>query len=351
MSRKRIGRLLFAGSLVLSLQVWAGGLIATTIGQLSSVTQSVVQPLLTSDSLDPLSGLIEQSSLDALRHTWVRLQGTNVMNAVGATSYSATITVDGVQREYVVVRPDPAPPSSALLFILHGNGGTAASMANISEVSDYVATQGFWAVLPQGLNDAWLDDPSADSEADVNFISALIDALVNAGGIDPSRVYAAGFSNGGFMTARLACELSDKIAAFGMVSATFRKGLPPNCAPAVQRPKVLILGTSDAIVPYSATLAINSIQSGTAAMSFWSAQQGCSSPSTISLPDSTDDGTTVQLRTYASCSSGADLRLYTVNGGGHAWPGGWVYFPLIGRTSTDIAATGIIWSFAGAYHL
>ena len=53
---------------------------------------------------------------------------------------------------------------------------------------------------------------------DTGFIDALISLLQTRHPIDPDRVYAVGFSNGGMMSMQLACHLSHRIAAFGLVS-------------------------------------------------------------------------------------------------------------------------------------
>ena len=67
------------------------------------------------------------------------------------------------------------------------------------------------------------------------------------------------------------------------------------------------------------------------------------------LPTLVNDGTTVQLTDYTGCTAGNDLRLYTVDNGGHAWPNGLTQ--SVGKTTQNLDATGIIWSFASAYHL
>lgn len=292
--------------------------------------------------IDPLTGALIISN-GPLAHTLIRLNGNYVVTSPGTTAYTASVVVDGVTRSYLVLRPSPAPTAAPVLLLLHGNGGTPANMANLAVISDFVASQGMWAVMPAALNGVWGDDPATDGDADVRFISQLIDTLVAGGGINANRIYAAGLSNGGFMTERLACELSDRIAAFGMVAASLRTGLAAHCAPAVQRPKAFILGTADPIVPYRG---IADIESATATLAFWAAQQGCTSATTTPLPVTVNDGTTVDELTYASCSS-APLRLYTVNGGGHAWPGGWQYLPVpvIGTTSNNLMATGVLWLF------
>jgi polyhydroxybutyrate depolymerase len=335
-------------ALIICSPVQATRLLGKMAGGTLSTGETVGQPV-----LDPVTGLLIPGTDGVLQHAMIRVNGTYVVMAPGEAAYGASITVGGVSRSYVVVRPDPAPTSPLpMLLILHGNGGTAANMADLAVVADYVATQGFWAVMPQAQNGVWDDDPSNSPDDDVRFISSLIDSLASAGGIDATRVYASGLSNGGFMMDRLACDLSDKIAAFGMVSATIRTGVINACSPVVQRPKLFILGTADPIVPYNGWGILSDIQSATVAVNFWAAQQGCSSPSTTALPVTVNDGTSVDLESFASCARGGSLRLYTVNGGGHAWPGGWQYLPVpvIGATSGNISATGIIWNFVSLYH-
>ncbi len=309
---------------------------------LSTSVEAAVKAAVVTGNIDPVSGILTTSGV--IRYTYPKINGTAVATPAGTTSYTATITVDGAARSYTVLRPNPAPASAPLLLLLHPNGTSAETMTNLTEVAPFVLTQGFWAVMPSANNGKWNDDPSNSSADDVDFISALIDALV-AQGVDATRVYAAGYSNGGFMSERLACQLSGKIAAFGIDAATLRSGLAGVCAPAVQRPKLYILGTSDPIVPYDG---VANLYSALNTMAFWVAQQHCGGTVASSLPDIANDKTTVQLTDYTGCTAGQALKLYTVTGGGHAWPGGLTQ--SVGTTSQDISATGLIWSFAAAYH-
>ena len=48
----------------------------------------------------------------------------------------------------------------------------------------------------------------------------------------------------------------------------------------------------------------------------------------------------------SACSQGAEVRLCTVDGGGHTWPGGFdVPIPWIGYQTQDISATDEILAF------
>ena len=97
---------------------------------------------------------------------------------------------------------------------------------------------------------------------DVGFINALIDEMIRRYSIDESRIYAAGFSNGGMMALNLACRLSHRIAAFGVVSGgpmvnlvavgslTVNSWQCPWGARQGKVPVMFIHGKSDTITPH-----------------------------------------------------------------------------------------------------
>ena len=293
-------------------------------------------------TVNPVNGELTLSG--SLGYSYPSLNGTYVAAATGTTVYAASLTVGGQTRSYDVMRPNPARSGAPVLILLTALNTSPETMANLTEVTNFVATQGFWAVLPAPNNGQWHDDASYQPDDDVNFVSAVIDALV-AQGVDATRIYAAGYSDGGFMTDRLACELSNKIAAFGIDAATLIKTAPTYCKPAVQRPKLVIMGTADNVVSYDGGTYTDS---AAAAMSYWNGEQHCGGMVASTLPTIASDGTSVQLDNYTGCTAGQALKLYTVANGGHAWPGGLTQ--SVGKTSENLNATGLIWSFAAAFH-
>ena len=60
-----------------------------------------------------------------------------------------------------------------------------------------------------------------------------------------------------------------------------------------------------------------------------------------------DDGTVIRRVTYSGCKAGASVVSYTVEGGGHTWPGGKQYAPalMIGKTSHNLDASEVLWEF------
>ena len=85
-------------------------------------------------------------------------------------------------------------------------------------------------------------------------------------------------------------------------------------------------------------------------VAFWVRHNGCEKkPTLTALPDTApDDGTTVRRAAHTGGRAGAAVVLYTINGGGHTWPGGSQYLPkrIIGPgLPGDLDANAVIWQF------
>ena len=176
--------------------------------------------------------------------------------------------------------------------------------------------------------------------------------------VDRDRVCVTGMSNGGFMSLRLACELSTQISGAGIVAATLPSGAEKLCLP--RRPVTILMfnGTEDPLVPYNGgyvkvfNIRRGKILSTDQTIALWKKADQCpAAPAVTELPDSDPgDGTRVVLTTFSPCGGNARVALYTIRGGGHTWPGGDQYFSerLIGKTCRDINASEIIWGLLNA---
>ena len=84
-------------------------------------------------------------------------------------------------------------------------------------------------------------------------------------------------------------------------------------------------------------------------------KNGCTATAvtTTTLPQTTKDGTTVAQTSFTACPAGSAVDLYTVNGGGHTWPGSpySVYTAYLGKTSQNLDATLALWQFLTPYSL
>jgi polyhydroxybutyrate depolymerase len=273
----------------------------------------------------------------------------------GSLFVRGTLTSGGLARTYQLFDPPTIGSARpALVIALHGAGGDGVGMAQLSHLDLVARTAGFLVVYPDGIGGVWSDGrrPQSREADDVGFASDLIDQLERRYRIDPKRVFVTGISNGGFMSIRLACDLSDRVAAIAPVAA----GFPTNVAAACQlsRPvSVLeIQGTEDPLVPFGGG-AVGGPNGGTvlsaeASAATWAGLDGCGSPQFAPIMTGSAGATTaIRGTTYDGCRQASEVQLLAVHGGGHTWPGGEQYLPekLIGRTSDLIDGSQEIWEF------
>jgi polyhydroxybutyrate depolymerase len=279
---------------------------------------------------------------------------------------SRTLTVGAVKRTYLLHVPSPRPPGTLpLVIILHGGGGHGKGMVRLTrgELDALADREGFLVAYPDGLHKRWNDGRGAEvsrthreNTDDFGFLAALIDRLRTEEDADPARVYAAGISNGGMMACRLGCELAGSIAAIGIVAASMPKMLEATCAPARAVPVIFLCGTDDPLVPFGGGPVKvgrqnrGEVLGARAAAAKWAVLDGCpAAPSAPeALPDvDPQDGTRVSRETWGPGRDGAEVVLYTIEHGGHTWPGGRPYLPkfIVGRVSRDLDANAVLWAF------
>ncbi len=184
---------------------------------------------------------------------------------------------------------------------------------------------------------------------DVGFFNEMLDHLGTKFSVDSSRVYALGLSQGGFMSLRLGCALSDRFAAVGSVGATMPKTMI--CLPSRPVPVAMVNGTSDPVVPYGGGTEHNqnlaTLSAEDSAKSWAKIDRCAEKPEKSKLSAKGKGGMETKVDTYGSCQQDAQIVLYSVKGAGNTWPGGEQYEPekTIGKIATDLDANQILWSF------
>ncbi len=255
-----------------------------------------------------------------------------------------TLKAGGVDRTVHVHLPKgyDATKASPVVLSFHGytsNGAEQNALAHMNDKADAVT---FIAVHPEGTGTtpswnagACCGDAAANATDDVGFVGKIIDELESKLCVDAHRVFATGMSNGGFLSHRLACELSTRIAAVAPVAGLLAI---PTCNPTRPMSVFQFHGTLDPLVPYdgSPTMGFPSVPQ---TMSGWATRTGCSV-----TPRETSKKGDVTCTTYDGCKGGAEIALCTVTGGGHTWPGG-LPVPSLGYTTTNIVATDAMWDF------
>lgn len=252
------------------------------------------------------------------------------------------LSLDGVERSFQLHVPEGYDGSpTPLVFNFHGFGSNAVQQSVVSEMIESADAEGFLVVHADGTGDpqAWnagaCCTPAGSPIDDVAFTAAMIDAVSALACVDPKRVYATGLSNGGFLSHRLACELSDRIAAIAPVAGG---NLLADCAPSRPVPVIHFHGTEDGVVPFGGN-ALLGFPPVPETIADWAARNGCTG-----APVQTFLNGDSHCETFESCAAGSEVTLCTVEGGGHTWPGG-LPVPSLGHTTQDLSANEAMWSF------
>lgn len=231
------------------------------------------------------------------------------------------------------------PPGSGpshrrpLLLLLHGYGDDGAHFVTSSGWADFAAKQAIAWLSPDGSRDSsgkrfWNAGASCCNfdRAPVDHVGELraaLEAALATGAIDPERVFAVGFSNGGFMAHRLGCELGGLVKAVASISGAGPP--PPQSCPATAPLRVLeVHGDADPIVSYQGGRVFRHGSerehlSAESTVGGWAERLGCGG-----LPEPVRDfdfearipGDETRVSRFRNCRRGA-VELWTVHGGRH----------------------------------
>lgn len=267
---------------------------------------------------------------------------------------NGTIQHNGISRSYIVYVPSSYVPGNSwpLVFVLHGFTQSASTIMSVSGFNSIADTGNFIIAYPNGVGNAWNTNSGmtgGSTADDIGFIAALTDTLHALYNIDTNRVFSCGFSAGGYMSHRLACESPRCYAAIASVAGTMSVGAYTACAPSHSIPVAQIHGTADGVVSYNGST--NGGKSVDEVIALWVGNNTCAVPPLVQLlPDiNVLDNSTVEKSVYSPCNSGTEVALYKVIGGGHQWPGTTAILGGLGTINRDINASAEIWNFFRNY--
>lgn len=279
------------------------------------------------------------------------------INETGNPEHS--LEVGGRKRTYLlhVPRDHDGKAALPLVVVFHGGGGNAQNAVRMTGMDVKADKERFIVAYPNGTGptegafltwNAWnCCGPALDDQAeDVRFVRALVERLQREYRVDPKRIYATGLSNGGMMTHRVGCELSDVFAAIAPVAGALNTD---DCRPDHPVSAMLFHGTADQHVLYEGGRPVETadrkhprIDKPVAhAVQSWVKHNRCRPK-----PARTAEGHVVHA-VYAGGTDGAAVELYTIEGGGHSWPGGKQgrEHGNVDAPTTEISATDRIWDF------
>lgn len=273
-----------------------------------------------------------------------------ISSQLPAQLITRNIIVSGNSRIYDLELPSGWTSGSELPLVLdlHYLGGDARDEDSLTRFSPIADAENFIICHPWGQGTNWnvgFNATYTSGSRDVEFIQTVIDSIDAEFGVDRNRVYVTGMGQGGFMAHRLACELSDEIAAIATVGASIADSAAFFCNPSRPMPVMIVNGTADSVINYAngnpgfwpsiPDLAMH-----------WLNQNGCSFPvpDVQNLPDVVSEGSTITSHRY-NCVPEGEVLLYQVHDAGFSWPGAQDTLPNSGIINQDINASVDIWNF------
>jgi polyhydroxybutyrate depolymerase len=263
-----------------------------------------------------------------------------------------SVSVDGDSHKALLHVPRGARGRLPLVLAFHGAYDDARFTSVYFGLSRLADRKHFAVLYPQASHGRFWELPRGQHE-DVNTVRALLDRVERAPCIDGSRVYATGVSNGGGFTARLGCEMADRLAAIAPVAG----GYTPlgNCHPARPLPLLEIHGARDDVVPYDGTRPDPKDPSPFPSVSRflrqWTALDGCRGARKQTTPRPG-----VTRLTWRRCARGTVVEHLKLANTDHGWPGG--HWSAAGKkkaspahdpTGLDTAET--VWKFLSRFRL
>jgi polyhydroxybutyrate depolymerase len=262
--------------------------------------------------------------------------------------HTLRFSADGESHQALLHVPRSRRGRLPLVVAFHGaryGAGFVSAYYGLSRVAD---KQGFAVLYPQASHDVFWQ-LTANQTEDVEAVRVLLDRVVALGCVEGTRVYATGASNGGGFTARLGCEMADRLAAIAPVAGGYAPLGP--CHPARPLPVLEIHGTRDEVVPYGGR---GDEGDGSVArfLGEWTDLDGCTGPAHRTV---LEPGVTRLL--WNRCQGGSvveHLRLAWTN---HGWPGGDTdaaglkNHPIPSQDPTGVNAAEAVWDFLSRFRL
>lgn len=273
---------------------------------------------------------------------------------------NGTMTVDGLSRTYLLNLPPNYNEASdfALVIGLHGGAGSATQMEKNYFLTEKANKENFAIVYAEGVQSdgilrarTWNAGTCCDYAVeknidDVKFISLMIDELLkNYPKLNRKKVYITGMSNGAMMSYRLACELSNKIAAIAPVAGSLVTTQP--CVSTRPVPVLHIHSVLDTKVPYNGGrstfgFTIPPVEQG---INAWLKNNSCNTTA-----KTVQNFEKYSITRWANCTN-SSVEIYLTKDGGHSWPSGEKARADADEISTAINANDLIWDFFKKYQL
>jgi len=215
----------------------------------------------------------------------------------------------------------PGQRYGAIVYF-HGYQGSAAETIADDALAGVARRLGVALIAPEGLGRSWSFPGSPSRRRDeFAFVGQVLDDATRRFPVDPQRLMASGFSQGGSMVWYLACRMPTRFAAFAPIAGAFWEPLPQACEG--PRPKLIhVHGTSDTTIPLAGRMLRQGARQGDVFRSLAVLAGGSCAAGWADLPGQAVPGTALTCRLASHCG-GARLEL-CLHDGGHFADAAWV---------------------------
>lgn len=269
----------------------------------------------------------------------------NDIQSVQTGLFNSVVSHDGLSRQFIMYVPTNynSDIEYPLMINFHGFGGTASDFVETADMRSLAENENFIIVYPQGTLlggfPHWNSSaPSIDNKSsvdDIGFVEKMIENISSTYSINEKRVYAAGYSNGGFLSYYLACN-SKKFAAIGSVAGTMIDDSYQNCNAQVPTAMINIHGTNDEVVPYNGdAYASTSIAD---VVNWWKNFNSCFNEDII-----TNQNGSIEQQIYYDDSGNPYVQHIKINNGGHYWSD---KLDFNGKNTSEL-----IWDFVSQFNV
>lgn len=234
-----------------------------------------------------------------------------------------------------------------VVIFLHGAGENGDRFERRLRSHEITDSAGYITVFPDGLEQTWsigcADCTFAEAldADDVPFLETLSRHLAANLPVDTTRIFLAGYAQGGSLAYLYACQSAMAPAGVAVAGSLIYRPVAESCAPGSSFPVFVVHGTADLLAYYLGYGDDVPFLSVPEAVEMFRQIMGCGPvPTRREYPDTAGDFTTVSSFLFPDCSPGASVELLRVNEGGHTWPGNTgPWSPLMGKHSRNLDMT------------
>ena len=285
-----------------------------------------------------------------------------------ATKSEISFLFDGKTYQALLYIPQNNNNSKSypLLIATPGIGDRLLRYIRVTDFARMAGLHGFIVAFPQiEQYQDWPEflNPSGNSNQAALFFRSIIASASKVANIQSSNIYLTGFSTGGMIVLAAMCDMSNEVAAFGIVSASLPRAWQSECRMKRAVPAIFFASRSDPILPWDGgRFSIPLAQTPSMdvlpiddTVALWRQNNRCN-PRPLLEPmanvDPSDSTTVTRLKYDFECRNDAQVLLYAITGGGHTWPGSVAKLRSFeGAISQDISASNSIWEFVRRYNL